>query len=568
MPRARAAVYPRPKSFEPLAGKFLISHALRVVVERAPEGGGAEAQHLANSIGSTIGRTPRVLSGVARTGDVHLRLHRPADGVAEPAEGYALDIGARGAQLTAASASGLFYAGRTLLALLRRSPDGTIAAPACRIRDWPDFPCRGLLLNVATTFATMKELDWQLDLLARNKMNVLHMNFADAVSFTLPTRRFPRLNVPPNPAHNGVYSRSDLRRLVTEATARHIEVLPGINMPGHARYWLAQYPELKCEAPNASTWVMCVGQERTFDMIEGLFDELLPLFPSPFVHIGTDELEFRDALDRVWLSWRECPHCRRRMAQEGLAGARALFYYFVRRIHAMLARRGKRLMMWNDNVDSSRPVDLPGDVRMHFWRIPIRGRGPHVGCSFNRLAARGFEVVNSHYPSVYIDSHARDESLLNWHPERRPPVQKALRNRVLGGIGCSWRGRGKYPPEYYVPPFLAMLGDRLWNREAIHDPDAFAHGLARHLFGPRAPDVLEDLFHVGGRIIHDESDRHDGPGVLAPLSAAARRKRIFQLMTALKEMAGPQGWDPLTAQAFLAQLRSDSSAAERSPRQQ
>jgi N-acetyl-beta-hexosaminidase len=543
-------IYPRPKSYESLPGHWLLSRAATVAADSAA--GRRAAELLAEDLAALTGRTtpPRV-----RADAIRVRLQPRVAGLAGRAEGYALDVRPDGVDLAAPSEAGLRHAGQTLLGLLRRGEDGLLLAPCCRVRDWPDFPVRGFLLNAATTFADMKEVEWQIDLLARNKMNLLHMNFVDAVSFTLPTRRWPKLNVPPDPRRNGVYSRDDLRRMVAHGARRGVDILPTINVPGHMAYWMKQYPTLRCGGPRPSPWVMCLGRERGFDMIESLLDELLPLLPYRWVHIGTDELEFEDALERVWLSWRECPHCLRRMEREGLAGVRELFYYFVRRLHAMLAARGKGLMMWNDNVDSSRPVDLPGDIRMHFWRIPRPGRGPHAGCSLNRLAARGFDVVCSPFAETYVDSFARDERLLAWTPGLRPPVRADMRRRLLGGIGCSWRGGGKYPPEYYAPPFLAVLGDRLWNRAPVRDADAFARGLARHLFGPAAPPALAQLFHLDGRIIHNEAGRFDGaPGLLKPLPPAAAHRAAGEIEAALRQCLRA-GWDRPTARAFLAQCR-------------
>ncbi len=553
MPTA-GLLYPRPKAYEALPGFLSLPPVARIASGAAER---PAAESLRAALAGLTGVRPRLTDTGEPGVEIRLELQRRIQGVPDRTEGYLLDTAGSEVRLTAMSDTGLFHAGRALLGLLRRNPEGRLAVPRCCVRDWPDFPLRGFLLNAATTFADMEEVAWTIELLARNRMNLLHMNFADAVSFTLPTRRFPRLNIPPDPRHNGVYSRDDLRRMVALGRAQRVEILPGINMPGHAQHWLRQYPALRCDGPRPSPWVMCLGRERAFEMIEALFDELLPLFPHDYVHIGTDELEFEDALERVWLSWRECPHCLRRMEREGLAGPQELFYYFVRRIHRMLAERGKRLMMWNDNVDSSRPVPLPGDIRMHFWRIPRPGRGPHAGCSLNRLAARGFDVVCSPFADVYVDSHARDERLLTWTPGRRPPVHPRLRRRILGGMGCSWRGRSGYPPEYYTPPFLAMLGDRLWNREPIRNADAFARGLARHLFGPDTPEVLANLFHIEGRIVRNEAGRFEAaPGVLASLPATERAAILPGAVAALKRCAAPAGgWDPRAARALLARLR-------------
>lgn len=549
--RTECLLYPRPKRFEALPGRWTLSREARIVGVTDSERRAAET--LAGDVGAITGGPVRV---AAQGCGIRMRLRRRVAGVADRAEGYALEVRPEGVALTAASEAGLLHGGRSLLGLLARGEDGSLGAPCCRARDWPDFPVRGFLLNAATTFAKMSEVEWQIELLARNKMNLLHMNFVDAVSFTLPTRRYPRLNEPPDPRRNGVYSREDIRRMVALGAARGVDIMPTINVPGHMQYWMRQYPALRCEGPRPSPWVMCIGRERGFEMIEGLFDELLPLFPYPYIHIGTDELEFEDALERVWLSWRECPHCLRRMRQEGISSVRELFYYFVRRVHQMLAERGKRLMMWNDNVDSSREIDLPRDIRMHYWRIPRPGRGPHAGCSLNRLAAQGFDVVCSPFNDVYVDSFARDERMMSWTPGRRPPVQGANARRVLGGIGCSWRGGGKYPPEYYVPPYLAVLGDRLWNREPIRDADGFARGLARHLFGPGAPEALSSLFHLDGRIVHNESGRfEEKASVLEKLSDDARRRLEPEVEAALR-LCARSGWDRPAAKAFLARRRA------------
>ena len=548
--RLRYPVYPRPKCIEASGGCWLAPGEVRVGVETGPAS--RAARWLAEAVAALNRRPARI---VAEGADIRLRLRRRLEGVADRAEGYALEVCPEGVALTATSEAGLLHAGRSLLGLLARGENGRLGAPCCCVRDWPDFPVRGFLLNAATTFAKMSEVEWQIELLARNKMNLLHMNFVDAVSFTLPTRRYPKLNEPPDPRRNGVYSREDIRRMVSLGAARGVDIMPTINVPGHMQYWMRQYPGLRCEGPRPSPWVMCVGRERGFEMIEGLFDELLPLFPYPWIHIGTDELEFEDALERVWLSWRECPHCLRRMRREGLSGVRELFYYFVRRVHRMLAERGKRLMMWNDNVDSGRRIDLPRDIRMHFWRTPRPGRGPHAGCSLNRLAAQGFDVVCSPFNDVYVDSFARDERMMSWTPGRRPPVQGANLCRILGGIGCSWRGGGKYPPEYYVPPYLAVLGDRLWNREPVRDAGGFARGLARHLFGPGTPEALSSLFQLDGRIVHNESGRfEETAGVLKPLSEGVRRRLAPEVEAALRKCAH-SGWDRPTAKAFLDRRR-------------
>jgi hypothetical protein len=532
------SVYPRPRRWRPGAGHFTLTAKARLAA--ADDSARSEANILRDDL-ATLTSLHLRSAARANNGDIRLIVDPQLPPEALGDEAYVAEVTPQHVTLRGRTERGLFYAGRTLLDLLRpgqtddAADDGLgLAIPCGTIVDWPAFDYRGVMNCPSGGFIDPQHMRWQMDVLARNKLNVLHVHFCDVFQFALPTRRYPKLNdsTAATCERPGVYTRQQVRQLVREATKRKIRLIPEIDMPGHATYWLAQHPELQCDAPDPSTRTLCVGKEATYRMIEGLIDEIAPLFADELFHIGTDELHFADATDRVKWSWPECRDCRRRMADEGLTDMTGLFYYFVRRVHGMLARHGKRLMMWNDNIDVARPIDLPRDIVMQFWRIASPPRGPHRGCSFNRLAAAGFEVVNSFFRDTYLDTHVREDRILDWHPHRRPPSRRENRDRIIGGEACLWGVSDDY--DWLLPTFAATFGDRLWHGAPIRDPDHFARGIARHVFGPRTPPELDRLLHVDGRLARNAAARHeDIVPVLSPVPARQPEAQRRMMLAAL-----------------------------------
>ena len=244
------------------------------------------------------------------------------------------------------------------------------------------------------------------------------------------------------------------------------------------------------------------GSEGTYRFIDRVVGELAPVFPSPLFHIGTDEIEFVDkSSSEVRFSWRECPVCQARMKQEGLKDERALFYFFVRRVDGILKQHGKRLMMWNDQIDIGKPqeVNVPMDMLLHFWRIASPGRGPVTNCTYEGFLDKGFQVLNSYYPETYIDGYIKEQHLLVWNPWTSPACPPEHRGQVVGGQMCAWDNYDYY--RRVLPAAMAAFGDRVWNADPVTNKIAFALALPRHMFGPLTPDDLSHLHEALGSIL-------------------------------------------------------------------
>ena len=283
-----------------------------------------------------------------------------------PYEGYIVDINGDTLTLTAAGAPGWTYALVTLRQLLK--PVGkSVACPCCRIEDAPRFKYRGLMLDEARNFFGEEEVKRLLDLMCLYKLNVLHWHLADDQGYRLESEAFPLLTTVSTRRNDtqvggvksgkfmgtetsGYYTKSKIRAIVEYAKERNIVVVPELEMPSHCSAILAAYPKLSCtgekkEVPTtfgALHRSFCPGKRETYEFLDKLLDEWCELFPSKLFHIGADET--------AGSLWKNCPDCRKTVAENGLAGTHELLPLFVNRVADMLAAKGKLPMIWSDKL--------------------------------------------------------------------------------------------------------------------------------------------------------------------------------------------------------------------------
>ncbi len=250
---------------------------------------------------------------------------------------------------------------------LRGEKARAIDLPVVEIRDEPRIGYRALLLDVGRHFFGPEEVKSVIDLMAMHKLNRLQWHLTEDQGWRIEIRKYPELTrrgawrdrsdlrpaedgrpeKDPQP-YGGYYTRQQVREIVRYAADRFIEIVPEIEMPGHAMAALASYPWLGClgegyEVP--SLWgvkedVYCAGKDSTFVFLEDVLTEVTDLFPYELVHIGGDECPKA--------RWKECPRCQRRMRDEGLGSEEELQSYFVRRIERFLASRNRRMVGWDE----------------------------------------------------------------------------------------------------------------------------------------------------------------------------------------------------------------------------
>ena len=509
--RVLNSIIPRPKTLKPGSGTFVLAPGVPVIAL-----GGEEARQEAQAFIRRLKRQHGLdlaladSPGKARSKIVFEQLERSADRKEQShgTEAYRLDLSKGGVRLRGHSGRGLYYAALTFEQLLLPL-DGGLAAPACMISDWPEFPWRGLLVAPGQGFMPMAEMMKNvIDMAARSKLNTIHLHLTDNILFTPKLDAYPQLagqGAIPGETQRDFYTKRDIKTMVAYAAERKIDIMPAVEFPGHAMSILRQFPDLRCQPSQGevSMTTMCLGAEASYEFIGRVIDEVAPLFPSPHFHIGTDEVEFLDIPEaKCFFNWDTCPVCRARMKREGLTDVRGLFYYFVRRTREMLAKHGKTTVMWNDQIDSSQPagVDVPRDVVMQFWRVAAPGRGPSKGCAYDKLVKLGFPIVNSFFPETYFDLYVKEDRLAVWNPLAVPPLPAPVhRGQVLGSTMCAWEHLDIYPR--VLPSAIPFFADRVWNLHPIDDLQAFGRKLAWHIFGPAMPPELERIYEALGGLI-------------------------------------------------------------------
>ena len=359
-------IVPQPDRIEPGSGRFVLGPNVRILTPddaRAKEIGA----FLRTSVKDQTGLALRVAQKPSR--GRHIELH--LDPAVQGDEAYRLSVAPQRVLITASSESGLFWGVQTLRQLLPQQHAGALAIPALRIDDAPHYAWRGVMLDVARHFLPVPQVERQIDLLSRYKLNVLHWHLTDDQGWRIRIDKYPKLTdvgawrtEADGSRSGGFYTKQQIREVVEYARQRNVMVVPEIEMPGHASAAIAAYPELSCpkqpiQVP--ATWgvfadIYCVGDEATFSFLHDVLDEVAALFPAPYIHIGGDEVPKQQWLGSV--------SSQGRMREQHLADGGALQSYFVKRIQRDLAARGKTLVGWDEILEGG----ADRDAIVEMWR--------------------------------------------------------------------------------------------------------------------------------------------------------------------------------------------------------
>ena len=406
-------------------------------------------------------------------------------------EGYRLVSGAGGVTVRGATAAGVFWGVQSLRQLL--PPDveqsglhtnaGKVSVPAVEILDRPRFGWRGAMLDVSRHFASVAEVKRFIDLMALHKLNVFHWHLVDDQGWRVEIKKYPRLtevgawraqSATPGDEHRGdgiphggFYTQDEMRAVVAYAAARHIRVMPEIELPGHSSAALTAYPHLGAtDAPGyapAVQWIWGIFKETyaprpdTLQFLDDVFTELLPIFPSAFYHIGGDEA-MKD-------QWESSPTTVAFMKANGLKDGHELQSWFVRRTEKFLAAHGRRLIGWDEIQEGGL---APGAAMMAWrdvrWAVEAARHGHDVVLA---PTSHTYLDYNEGGPAEEPERFGRQltlEKVYSFEPvpaELEPEFQK----HVLGAQCQLWRERmpGWAQVEHRAFPRLSALAEVVWS---------------------------------------------------------------------------------------------------------
>jgi len=419
-------------------------------------------------------------------------------------EGYSIVSDEKGVIIKANEGTGLFYGVQTLFQMV--SADGKEIAFAA-VTDYPRFAYRGLLLDVGRHLYPVSFIKKYIDLLAYHKFNRFQWHLTDDQGWRIEIKKYPKLKetgayrdetvttyartkdrpfLKPSDydgkRYGGYYAQEEIKDVVQYAADRHVTVIPEIEMPGHALAALASYPQLGCtDGPykTAMTWgifddVFCAGKEETFTFLEDVLDEVIPLFPGEYVHIGGDECPK--------IKWEACPQCKKRMKDENLKDAHELQRYFVQRMEKYVNSKGKKIIGWDEILEGG----LAPNATVMSWR------GEQGGIA---AAKQGHEVIMSPTDCCYFDyqqdtSSTEPMAIKKYLPVSTvyayEPIPKQLTveesKYILGAQANVWSEYLRTPEqvEYMVYPRASAMAEVVWSPKESRDYSDFLSRMRIH----------------------------------------------------------------------------------------
>lgn len=470
---------------------------------------------------------------------------RCSEDQATGAEAYRLCISDGGVDIAFSDHAGLKNA-LAFISLAATVKAGSLILPECRIEDSPAAAYRGVMLDLGRGVADFEELKEHAVMISRAGFNVLHLHLCDSEGVG-----FEAESLPESMRHRGAYTKAQLRELVELADVLGLRVLPEFDMPAHAGALLKARPDLACrvegrDPATLSKWTVCPAKEEVYRVFDGVMEEIAGIFPDEYFHMGGDELDFADApqIDQL-CHWSECADCRALMEKEGLKDRQDLYYHFTRRIRELCRKRGKKLMMWSDQIDCARPAGIPDDVLMQFWRVAGKGRGPVEGCSLNAQLKMGYTAVNSYYPNTYVDieNYINPEKLASWHWRSVPEVEKGLASQIIGSELCAWEyGNRRDYPHYSrtVPAAVFLFGDKLFEGGTPDYTPAYRRTLTRAILSRSVPEDLDVFEAIGDVLPPRKKDQ-----TFYPEKLSVSRERLEYIKSELEKLEG------YTARAYL-----------------
>jgi hexosaminidase len=478
---ARFPVIPYPQKLIAGNGTFTITSKTRIVTSTKYT---KEATLLNTMLGNKL-----VVSNLANAKS-SISLINDATITAD--EGYRLVITPQNVTLLAGTGAGMFRAIETIRQLLPASIEtnqsksfSTINLPAVKIEDAPTYAWRGMHLDVSRHFFSIDYLKKFIDLLALYKFNKFHLHLTDDQGWRIEIKKYPKLtqegawrtfnnqdsvcmkkaidnpDMAIDPKHiikkdgktlyGGFYTQKQMKDVVAYATARHIDIIPEIDMPGHMMAAINSYPFLTCNGQNKwgklFTTPICPCNEEVYEFAQNVYTEIMDIFPSKYIHIGGDEV------DRT--SWAQSDACKALMKKEGITTTAQLQSYFINRMEKFFNSKGRKLIGWDEILEGG----ISKTALVMYWRSWV----PKAPVE---AAKNGNQVIMTPGNPLYFDTPPDQNSVYNVYHFN--PIPAGLTTKETKGIiGAQANLWTEYIPsenraDYMYMPRMTALAENMW----------------------------------------------------------------------------------------------------------
>jgi hexosaminidase len=476
----RYPIIPYPAHLVPGNGDFLINSNTSLVVR--DESFRGEANALKQLIKELSGIRLREVK-TANTNSIVIK----KDNSILSKEGYHLLITPSKIILSASKPAGVFWGIETIRQLIPVSGSQIIRLkiPSVEIEDQPAYNWRGMHLDVSRHFFSVAYLEKFIDRMALYKLNRLHLHLTDDQGWRIQIKKYPELTekgawrtfdsndsacmklAKENPdfeidsfhiihrdgktLYGGFYTQDEMRDIIKYAAARHIEIIPELDMPGHMMAAIKVFPYLSCTGEPGQGKIfsvpLCPCKETTYEFAENVYKEIFDLFPSKYVHIGGDEV------DKT--TWKNFADCKELMQKENIKNVNELQSYFNKRMEKFFHKNGKEMIAWDDVLEGG----VDSSILIMYWR----GWVPKAPVE---AANNGNRVIMAPGNPLYFDQFPDKSSLYNvYHFD---PIPKELNpnaaKKIIGIQACLWTERvpSEKRADYMTMPRMTAMSEIAW----------------------------------------------------------------------------------------------------------
>lgn len=490
--KAQVNIIPKPAELTTQQGTFLINAKTKIVAKDAA------VQHSANFLNEflqDIYGFKLAISKVASPNAIDLSV---GGNSSSTAGAYQFQSTKNGVKINGANPEGVFYGVQTLIQLLPTEKAASLSIPLVQVKDEPRFGYRGMHLDVGRHFFPVSYIKKYIDYIALHKMNYFHWHLTEDQGWRIEIKKYPKLTSVgayrngtiigrfpgtgnDNQKYGGFYTQEEIKEVVRYAATRYVTIIPEIEMPGHASAAIAAYPELSTFPEESTTFppkTVWAGSttgkqvqqtwgvftdvfspsEKTFKFLEDVIDEVVALFPAPYIHIGGDESP-KD-------NWKRSEFCQQLIKEKGLKDEHELQSYFIQRMEKYINSKGKKIIGWDEILEGG----LAPNATVMSWR------GEKGGIE---AAKQKHNVIMTPTTYVYFDySQTKKEDSVTiggFIPLRKvydyEPIPAELNadehKYVLGAQANLWTEYVKNgrKVEYMVFPRMTALSEVLWSRK-------------------------------------------------------------------------------------------------------
>ncbi len=429
-------------------------------------------------------------------------------------ESYSMTIEKNIISIEYGTPSGLFYA---LISLSQLLMTYHRELPCLHIEDKPQYQWRGFLLDTSRSFYSTTFIKKMIDACAFHKMNIFHWHLTDDQGWRLPVSKYPRLielgtkraghtNPPEADGFYDIitfekqyYTHEEIQQIVEYARERFITIVPEIELPGHVSALLTAYPEYGCLKKGYHVEnrfgvfddVLCLGDDKIFDLFSDIFDTVCSLFPGKYIHIGGDECPTT--------RWQQCPDCNKRLSETNLDNYSQLQSWATRKMIEIILSKGKIPIGWDEVIDNEESVPINKEMIIQSWRGTEGGEkaiktGHHIIMSPQTHCYLNLK----NYPSVEEPGRLGATTLEKSY--QYSPLTEGIpmdsRDLIMGGECTLWTEGLSYSriSEYLLFPRFCAIAENLWQSPGSKNYSRFESMLEPHL---KRLESLDYLYYKG-----------------------------------------------------------------------